>query len=143
MAAIRKKLLASMEMEGSDDQAMPVRFLMALEREAHIFAALVGGDTATAVLRGALNVYGNPASQVYRLDENRKHTSSLLQHLAVIIRGIGRVGLATDIELLEGVSKREQSFIDLSDEPRHAAQVRRTLRWIETARNEIRNRNAK
>jgi len=141
MAAIRKKLLASMEMENSDDQAMPVRFLMALEREAHIFAALAGGDTAAAVLRGALNVYGNPASQVYELDESRKYTSSLLQHLAVIIRGLGRVGLQADIELLDGVNQREQSFIDLSDEPRHAAQVRRTLRWIETTKNTIRNRN--
>ena len=132
-----------METESADEQAMPVRFLMALEREAHIFAALVGGDTAAAVLRGALNVYGNPASQVYELDESRKNTSSLLQHLTVIIRGMGRVGQPADIELLDGVSKREQSFIDLSDEPRHAAQVRRTLRWIETTRNEIRNRNDK
>jgi hypothetical protein len=141
IAAIRKKLLASMETESSDDQAMQARFLMALEREVHIFAALVGGDTAAAVLRGALNVYGNPASQVYELDESRKYTSSLLQHLAIIIRGIGRVGQQTDIEQLDGVNKREQSFIDLSDEPRHAAQVRRTLRWIETTKNAICNRN--
>jgi hypothetical protein len=122
---------------------MPVRFLMALEREAHIFAALVGGDTAAAVLRGALNVYGNPASKVYEYDESRKYTSSLLQHLAVIIRGMGRVGQPADFDLLDGVKQREQPFIDLSDEPRHAAQVRRTLRWVESTKNAIRNRNDK
>jgi len=140
MTTIRKRLLASLEMEGSDDQVMPVRFLMALEREAHIFMSLVGGDTAAAILRGALKVYGNPASQVYILKESEQYFSVLLQHLAVLIRGLIRVGQPADIELLKSVKSRQEIFMGLSEAPRHSAQVRRTVAWVDTAVREIKTR---
>jgi hypothetical protein len=141
MTTIRKRLLASLEMEGSDDQVMPVRFLMALEREAHIFMSLVGGDTAAAILRSALNVYGNPSSQVYMLTESEQYFSVLLQHLAVLIRGLIRVGQPADIELLKRVKSRQDTFMELSEAPRHSAQVRRTLAWVDTAVREIETRS--
>jgi len=143
MAAIRKRLLSSLEKGGSDDQVMPVRFLMALEREAHIFMSLVGGNTASAILRSAVNVYGNPASQVYMLKESGQYFSVLLQHLAVLIRGLVRVGQPADIELLKSVKSRQDTFMELSEEPRHCAQVKRTLAWVDTAVREIKARDQK
>ena len=140
---IRKKLFESFELEASDESVFPVRYLLALEREMHIFLALVGGDTAAAVIRGALTVYGNPAGEVYRLGADRQYTSSLLQHLAVLIRGLARVGQPEDLAMLDEISERQNSFADLSEEPRHAAQVRRMLGLIEEAKDEIRNRNDK
>lgn len=138
---IRKKLLTSFELDGSDENVFPIRFLMALEREVHMFLALVGGKTAAAVIRGALSVYGNPAAKVYQLAADRQFISNLLQHLAVLIRCMGRIGQQEDMGLLDEIRKRQQDFTELSEEPRHAAQVRRTLGWIEGANNEIRTRN--
>ncbi len=138
---IRKKLLTSLELDGSDENVFPVRFLLALEREVHMFLALIGGKTSAAVIRGALKVYGNPAATVYQLKAGRQYLSNLLQHLAVLIRGLGRLGQREDFALLDEIGKRQQAFTDLSEEPRHAAQVRRTLGWLEAARNEIKTNN--
>jgi hypothetical protein len=142
IAAIRKKLLISLKMESSDEQVMPVRFLMALERELHIFLALVGGNTAAEILRDALDYYGNPESGIYQSEESRQHTSSLLQHLAVLIRAVGRVGQQADVGLLDSIKDREQAFLEFSDTPRHAAQVRRNMGWIDAAKAEINSREA-
>jgi hypothetical protein len=142
MATIRKKLIQSFEQAGTDFKVLPIRFLLALEREAHIFLALVGGKTATAVIRGALNVYGNPASQIFLLKESPNFMTGLLQHLGILIRGIGRVGNDSDFALLEDIQKRQQGFMNLSQEPRHVALVRRTLGAIDSAKHEISQRGA-
>ena len=142
IVTIRKKLIRSLEQEGSDLKVLPIRFLLALEREAHIFLALVGGKTATAVIQGALNVYGNPASQIFLLRESPHYMTGLLQHLGILIRGIGRVGQESDFPLLDNIKKRQQGFMNLSEEPRHTALVRRTLGAIDTAKHEISQRGA-
>ncbi len=140
IVTIRKKLIHSFEQEGSDAKVLPIRFLLALEREVHIFLALVGGKTAAAVIQGALNVYGNPASQIYLLKESPNYMSGLLQHLGILIRGAGRVGHESDFELLDEIKKRQQGFMNLSEEPRHQALVRRTLGAIDAAKHAISNR---
>jgi len=139
---IRKKLIQSFEQAGTDAKVLPIRFLLALEREAHIFLALVGGKTATAVIQGALNVYGNPASQVFLLKESPNFMTGLLQHLGILIRGIGRVGHESDFALLDDIQKRQRGFLNLSEEPRHMALVRRTLGAIDSAKHQISQRNS-
>ena len=141
IVTIRKKLLQTLDPASSVDQLLPIRFLLALEREAHIFLALVGGNTACTVIQGALNVYGNPASQVYLLKESLSQMPALLQHLAVLIRGFGRVGNIEDLTLLDEIKSREQEFIDLTEDARHDAQIKRIMGWIDAAGNEIRLRN--
>jgi hypothetical protein len=69
--------------------------------------------------------------------------TGLLQHLGILIRGIGRVGNDSDFALLEDIQKRQQGFMDLSQEPRHMALVRRTLGAIDSAKHEIGIRNDK
>jgi len=140
IVTIRKKLIQSFEQEGSDFKVLPIRFLLALEREVHIFLALVGGKTAAAVIQGALNVYGNPASQIFLLKESPNYMTGLLQHLGILIRGIGRVGHESDFEQLEEIKKRQRGFMNLSEEPRHQALVRRTLGAIDSAKHEISSR---
>ena len=144
IVTIRKKLLQSFEQEGSDAKVLPIRFLLALEREVHIFMALVGGKTATAVIQGALNVYGNPASQIYLLKESPNFIAGLLQHLGILIRGVGRVGQEADFDQLDEIKKRQQGFLNLSEEPRHQALVRRTrtLGAIDPAKHQIGQRNS-
>jgi len=140
IVTIRKKLIHSFEQAGTDSKVLPIRFLLALEREAHIFLALVGGKTATAVIQGALNVYGNPASQIFLFKESPNFMTALLQHLGILIRGIGRVGHESDFVLLDDIQKRQQGFLNLSEEPRHMALVRRTLGTIDAAKHDISSR---
>jgi len=142
IVTIRKKLIHSFEQEGSDLKVLPIRFLLALEREVHIFLALVGGKTAAAVIQGALSVYGNPASQIYLLKESPSYISGLMHHLGILIRGIGRVGQESDFELLDEIKKRQQGFMNLSEESRHQALVRRTLPAIDSAKHDISQRSS-
>ena len=140
LITIRTKLLETLDSDSSDTRLLPTRFLLALEREVHIFLALTGGQTAYTVISGSLNVYGNPSSQVYRLKESQNLMSSLMQHLAVLIRGIGRIGENKDLFLLNNIKEREEEFISLGKDLRHGALVRRVLGWIDAAKNEINNR---
>lgn len=141
IVTIRKKLLQTLDPASSVDQLLPIRFLLALEREIHIFLALVGGNTAHTAIQGALNVYGNPASQVYLLKESLSQMPALLQHLAILIRGFGRVGNIVDLALLNEIKSRQQEFIDLAEDARHDALIKRIMGWIDAAENEIRLRN--
>jgi hypothetical protein len=140
---IRQRLIDSLDVDSPDAHYLPIRFLLALEREIHIFLSLVGGSSAYTVVRGALNVYGNPASQVYLLKESRDHMTALLQHLAVLIRGFGRLGKQKDLELLEEVKNNEDGFYALGNDARHEALVRRIIGWIDTSKNNISTRSSK
>jgi hypothetical protein len=144
IVTIRKKLLQTLDPASSVSQLLPIRFLLALEREIHIFLALIGGKTAYTAIQGALTVYGNPASQVYLLEESPNHMAALLQHLAVLIRGFGRLGENKDLALLnevQGRQERQEEFKNLSEDARHDALVTRIMGWIDAAKNEIRLRN--
>jgi len=140
---IRKRLIDSLDVDSPDTHYLPIRFLLALEREIHIFLSLVGGSSAYTVVRAALNVYGDPASQVYLLKESRSHMTALLQHLAVLIRGFGRLGTQKDLELLNEVKNNEDGFYALGNDARHEALVRRILGWIDTSKNNITTRSSK
>jgi hypothetical protein len=140
VVAIRKRLMTALDPATSAVTAMPVRFLLALEREVHILMALAGGDTAASILHSALAVYGNPDAPFYPREENRVHLTALLQHVSVLIRGLARVGAENDLILLDQVRQREKGFLGLSTDPRHTGLVRRVLSWIEPARNDIMGR---
>ncbi|UCD78880.1 MAG: hypothetical protein JSW26_26345, partial [Desulfobacterales bacterium] len=139
---IRRRLVEAMASSAIDEERLPIRFLLALEREVHIFLALAGGDTAAMVLRSALKVYGNPESQVYHMQESAGHMTSLIQHLAALIRGFGRIGKTQDLALLDEIKEYKQGFLDLGNDPRHEVLIRRILGWIDMAKNEIGSRPA-
>jgi hypothetical protein len=137
VVSIRKRLMGAFDPSPAGVAPMPPRFLLALEREVHIFLALVGGDTATSILHNALNAFGNPESQFYVTQEGRQHLYALLRHLSVLIRGIGRTGSEMDLVLLDQVKGRENEFMKLSDDPRYVALVRRVFGLLEPAKREI------
>ena len=135
--SIRKRLTASFEPGMAGASAMPAKFLLALEREIHIFMALVGGTTAASILHSALGVFGNPESSFYTAEEGRRQLNALLQHLSVLIRGVGRVGTEIDLMLIDQVRQREKEFLKMASDPRQAALVRRVFNWTEPAKKEI------
>jgi hypothetical protein len=67
--------------------------------------------------------------------------TALLQHLGILIRGIGRIGHKLDFTLLDDIKKRQQGFINLSEDPRHMGLVKRILDGIDSAKHEISSRN--
>ncbi|MCU0564348.1 MAG: hypothetical protein MUE48_10480, partial [Desulfobacterales bacterium] len=99
--------------------------------------ALVGGHTAASILHSALGVFGNPASPFYTAEEGRQHYYALLQHLSVLIRGIGRVGTEIDLMLIDQVRQHEKKFLKMAADPRQAALVRRVFNWADPAKKEI------
>jgi hypothetical protein len=140
VVSIRKRLNAAFEPALAAMTPMPVRFMLALEREVHIFLALVGGDTAASILHSSLKVFGNPEAPFYTTEEGRLHLPALLQYLSVLVRGIGRVGSETDLLLLDQVKQREQDYLKMSADARLASLVRRVFHWTEPAKKEIESR---
>ncbi len=139
---IRKLLLESMDTNSADGNQLPTRFLLALEREIHIFLSLVGGSTAFTVIRGALNIYGDPESQVYQLPESQNHISALMQHLGVLIRGFGRLGKIEDLALLDEVKSKQKLFLSLvGEDTHHNTLVKRFIGWIDASENNIFSRH--
>ncbi len=134
---IRRRLIELLTASHKDEGFLPIRFLLALEREIHIFLALAGGNTAAMVLRSALKVYGKPDSQVYHLPESEGLMTPLIQHLAALIRGFGRVGTTQDLVMLDEIKAHKEGFLDLGKDQRHAALIKRTMGWIDMAKNEI------
>ena len=141
IAAIRKRLVEAMDQELSEAQLLPIRFLLALEREVHIFLALVGGRTAVEVIRSALSVYGNPTSQIYHLRESSGQRETLLLHLAALIRGFGRLGLQSDMSLLDEIKMRQGQFAGWRPDMRYQALVRRVMGLIDATITAINSRN--
>ena len=141
IATIRKKIIEAMDSDLSNEPFLPIRFLLALEREVHIFLALVGGKTAIEVMRSALNDYGDPASAVYHLKESPAQMEPLLSHLATVIRGWGRLGRQSDTSLLYDIERRQDQFMDLLPDRRHRTMVGHVMRLIDASRAAIHSRN--
>jgi hypothetical protein len=137
VVSIRKRLNSALDPTLSTLAPMPARFLLALEREVHIFLGLVGGNTSASILHSALGVYGNPQSSCYATEEGRRHLYALIQHLSALIRGIGRTGTEIDLILLDQIRQREKEFLKMSTDPRHISLVGRVFGWVEPAKKEI------
>jgi hypothetical protein len=137
VVSIRKRFMGAFDPGLAGVTPMSPHFLIALEREMHIFLSLVGGNTAASILHSALSVFGNPESQFYNAEEGRQNLYGLLSHLSVLVRGIGRIGSEIDLVLLDQVKHRENDFLKMSADPRYTALVRRVIGWVEPAKSEI------
>jgi hypothetical protein len=120
-----------------DTEAMPLRYLLFLEREAYIFFSLIGGITARYVLRSALRKYGAANSEIYLSPESRKNMMILLNHIRVLVRAIGRIGQKEDLILLEDVRKMEKEFMRLGEGSQYMEKVRQLMNWIDESQRNI------
>ncbi len=123
-------------LEGNRDK-MSVRFLLYLEREIHIFLAMIGGNSARAILRSAVKRYGNPDSEIYILPESRIYSEMFMQHLTVAIRGLERVGDAQDMRLIEEIRKNLKRFSLISRQPRYVSKLNRMTECLDKAEKHI------
>ena len=120
-------LKQSLDPGSADVHQMPLRFLLALEREIYIFLSLVDGSVARSVISSALNEYGVPESEIYRLEKSRANMMSLLQLLKVIVRARGRLRNVKDIAILEKIVQREADFMGFGKSSQHMDMVQRVM----------------
>jgi predicted hydrocarbon binding protein len=111
---IHRRLLETLDSNDEDNHLIDVQDLLALEREAYIFLALVGGITSRSVLLSALKEYGHPDSDLYQLRRSPKHITDLLQLLKIVIRCVGRVGEANEVVFIDHVIGRLEVFSQLT-----------------------------
>ena len=137
---IHRKIVISLDSGFDSPDIMGLKYLLSLEREIHVFVALLGGDVARSILRSAINEYGNPDAEIYRLAEDLPTVEAFLQHLKVLVRGLGRSGEASDEWVIEMIIARRDDFLSFSKENRHEALVKRVMEWAVRSKEEVRNR---
>ncbi len=112
---IHRRLLETLDADEEQNHLIGVQDLLALEREAYIFLALVGGSTSRSVLLSALKEYGHPDSELYQLSKSPKHLADLLQLLKVVIRSVGRVGDSTEAVQIDHIIGRIDEISQLTN----------------------------
>jgi hypothetical protein len=126
-------------LDEKDPQAhpLPLRYLMGLEREAYIFLTLIGGNTSRSVITSAMQEYGNPQSEIYRMRNSVTFMPSLMQNLRVVIRGLGRVGSSSDLAALNEMRTNSDAFVSLGKGPKHKDAINNIMQWVEKSRDSI------
>jgi hypothetical protein len=137
---IHRNLVSALDLSQEEEEKMPIRYLFSLEREIYIFLSLVGGATAVSVIKSALKEYGNPDSDIYRLPASRKNITIILQLLKVLIRGMGRNGIANDIPLIEEVKSKEQQFLSFAKSNVFVENIGRIMEWADKVKKDMRQR---
>lgn len=134
---MHKRLVESLNPKDADTPPMPVRYLLSLERETFIFLCLVGGETADSIIRAALIKYGNPKSDLWQKELSAEYLIPLLNHLKLVIRCVGRLGTADDLQLLTEVTWGEEGFRRIAQSPKHTEKIMQVMKWIDATRESI------
>ncbi|MCG6910981.1 MAG: hypothetical protein LJE94_12765 [Deltaproteobacteria bacterium] len=124
-------IAAAVDAATAEPDGLTVEFLLSLDREVIIFLSLVGGDIAHRIIQSAVESFGDPDSRIFHLSESLQCLPLLLQHLKILIRGLGRVGGKQDIALLKAIKAREKAFILLKEDRAFHGLVRQALQWAD------------
>jgi hypothetical protein len=92
-------------------------------------------------LVSALNEYGDPKAGIYRTLRAATYLPVFLQHLKIIVRGVGRVGTRDDVGLLRQISEYGYQLSEISGTPENQRSVVRTMAWIENVIRSITTAN--
>ncbi len=95
------------------------------------------GSVARSVIVSALNEYGVPESEIYRLEKSPPNMLSLLQLLKVIVRTRGRLTKVKDITPLDKIIHREADFMGLGKGAQHMDMVGRVMKWAMESKEKI------
>ena len=122
---------------GTQPLPFELAFLLALEREALIFSALVQGHTARLFIREAFDLYADLEGPFYQAESIRSYLPLLVPHLQIVVRALGLVGNHEDIERLTSLEHGAKMLTDLDTHPAHGLRVRQMMRWIPLALSAI------
>ncbi len=138
---IHEKMVALLNATTPGKQTPSVRHLLFLEREIFIFLSLLSGKTAHLILVSALTEYGDPKAGIYRNLRAATYLPVFLQHLKIIVRGVGRVGSRDDVSRLKKISEYGFQLSELSGSPENQRSVVRTMEWIDNVIRSISTSN--
>ncbi len=133
LRTIHQLLLDALDTPGGERKSFEVPFLLALEREAIIFMAIVGGHTARSYLRDLLLQYGAPDADIYQRAAQGKSLSELMAQLQIVIRALGRAGNIEDVACFSALQEKEDEFCHLASHPAHTLRTKQSLKWIPEA----------
>jgi hypothetical protein len=128
---IHEQMVEKLNAPKPEVQTPSVRHLLFLEREVFIFLSLLSGKTARLILVSALNEYGNPDDGIYRHPGVSAYLPVILQHLKIIVRGVGRVGSREDVALLNQIRTYGLKLTELDETLENQRSVVRTMEWIQ------------
>ena len=129
---IHGKLLRGFQ-KGEEDEGMPLRFLLSLERECYIFLALIGRPPGHTVIKSAVKTYGNPGSEIYRKKRGKGFEEACLKHLRVAVRGLSRYEDKNDLPLLMDVRNMEKTFLAIRKDQAFRDSVQKAMQWLDSA----------
>ncbi|MGD9009813.1 MAG: hypothetical protein PVG41_17945, partial [Desulfobacteraceae bacterium] len=126
-----------------EEQAEPqeTQYLFALEREVLIFMSLAGSMAARGYLHYALLQYGDSSSEIYQNDYISHYLSQLINHLRIVIRGLGCLGELDDIAVLMVLKSHVEPLSALANHPAQALAVKRAFKWVDSSIKAIQTRN--
>jgi hypothetical protein len=113
-----------------DESALPIRYLLSLERESYIFFSLAGGDVGHRVLCAAVAEYGNPDAEIYHLAGSNRALKGLIQLLRVAVQGLERFKRPEDLVLLQQVKGADGKFYALSKDKDAVYALEGVMKWI-------------
>ncbi len=130
---IHSQLIEALSLGQTTEKQIPASVLLNLERELYIFLSMVACDTGKAILRSAVNEYGDPNAKIYNLKESEKFLGGLFQNLRVALRGVGTVGTINDVGILEAVKVHNEDFQRLKNDRLFRSQARLISEWADEA----------
>jgi hypothetical protein len=130
---IHSKLTEALCLGETSQQHIPASVLLNLERELFIFLSMVACDTGKAILRSAVEEYGDPRSEIYHHKESEKFMGGIIQNLRVSLRGLGTVGGMDDVSILKAVKQHNEDFQRLKNDRQFRAQARLVTEWADEA----------
>ncbi len=110
-----------------------LRELLLLEREGVLFLTLAQGETARAVMRGALAFYGDPGAAIYQCRMKTTDLSLVMGHLSIVLKAMARLGQPQDLKRLTALEQSASRFMAMDTDPAHKRRVKQTLQWVAPA----------
>lgn len=141
ISLIHKSACEALEFGSAKKNLLPLKQVLALEREVFIFLSLIGTNVSETVLRSAVKEYGSPDSDLYSLKYSKSVLKTLMQNLRIAIRGLETTGSMESIPCLKEVRKQEEVFMRLKKTREHRDQARRITGWVDNAIKMIKYRS--
>jgi hypothetical protein len=130
LSEIHRTLEKTLVAPPGEHRSFDVSFLMALEREAMIFMAIVGGMTSRSYLRELVARYGTPDSNLFKNASIKIYLPEIMAQLQVVVRSLGRAGSAEDVESLKLLQEHSKALYQLDKHPAHNLKVKQLMSII-------------
>lgn len=130
LRGIHRTLEETLVVPPGEPRPFDVSFLMALEREAMIFMAIVGGMTSRTYLRELVARYGSPDSDLFKNASTKIYLPEIMAQLQIVVRSLGRAGNAEDVESLKILQENGKALYQLDTHPAHNLKVKQLMSII-------------